>query len=120
MANELTVTAFVRASKGNFTHTSDVGQKQFDMATGSGGTPGVVSVTTSTATVNFGAVTPGVVWIRNLSTGSTIEFETTGSDSFAKLVPGMLALIPKAGDGWLVKASTAGGTSLVDIRSYST
>lgn len=119
MANEISVTASVKAVRGNFTLDSNVGAQRYDMATGSGGTPGVVSVTTTAAAVSFGAVTPGIVWIRNLSTGNKVSFETTAGQEFARLPAGMINIIRKGTGGWKVSATTAGGTALIDIRSYS-
>lgn len=120
MANEITINAFIRVRNGAFQHSSDVGQVSLDQATGSGGNPGVISVTTTAATISFGSVTPGYVWVRNLSTSSSCLVQSTGGVSLGDFAPQQLGLWPKGSAAWQLKASTAGGTPLVDVRGYST
>ena len=120
MANELKITAAVRAEKGNFRHEANPGTVQFDMATGSGGNPGIVAATTTSAAISFGAVSPGYVWLRNLSTASTVAINSTSGLQVGLFGPGKLAIWPKGSAGWALIATTAGGTANVDIRGYST
>lgn len=124
MANEGSMTLRLIANKDNFKFRVDPGVFQFDVSGGAGGTPGVVATTTTAANVAFGSVTPGFVYIRNLSTGqSGLLGVTTGSGfrAFARFKPGWQSVLPKSTDTtWQLKASTAGGTPKFDIRSLST
>lgn len=118
MANEIQVTATLRVANGNFRHQSDIGQVSYDQAVGSGGAPGIVSASTTSAAVSFGAVTPGYVWLRNLSTGTSIHVDTTSNLNIGRYPAGRVGLFMKGTGG--IKVRTTSGTALIDVRGYST
>lgn len=113
----LKVNATISAATGNFQHDANVGVQSLTQATGSGGTPGVVSATTTAANIDFGDVTAGYVWCRNLSTGNTAEL-LVGGTSFGKLPPAQVQLLHKSTTTWQIRATS--GTALVDVRGFST
>ena len=74
MANEITVTARVRVSNGNYTFDKNL-SKTDDQTTAAGGNPGVVTIGTSEEDISFGDLTdPGVCILQNLDDTNWVEY----------------------------------------------
>ena len=118
MANEQSVTIRYDVQNGQFMDRINPGVLTYDQSSAGGGPPGVVSATTSWATVSFGSVTPGYIYVRNLSTGATVQFRTTSGGVFGEFTPNKVALWPFGTNNWQVRATS--GVAGVKIRGFST
>ena len=120
MANEITVTAKVRVSNGLFKFNADAGAVQFDQTVNGGGFPGVTSVPAAGVNLSFGTTdTVGLVWIRNLSTGSLLQIKTTGNLVMSVFQPKMTGIIPKyTSTIWKLATDSTGGAIQADIRGF--
>lgn len=85
MADEITVSASLRVSNGNFSFRKDTGFSQFDQAAAGGGNPGTVNIGTSDEAISLGDITtPGWAFIQNLDGTNYVDI---GPDSTGAIVP---------------------------------
>ncbi len=100
MSDEITVTAALRCSNGDFRLDVNPGSVQIDQAIAAGGNPGTVSIGTVDTAISFtGLTTPGYVWMRNLDGTNYVDI---GPDSGGTMVP---CLRLKAGEVALFRLS---------------
>lgn len=115
MAQEITITAQLQATKGNYTlpkHGSS--SQKIDMAVGAGGAPGVVEATNAANGVNLsftGITTLGWIYMKNLSDTATVDFGVVVSGTLhivGSMKPSEPALFRlKSGITFAVKSSEA-------------
>lgn len=85
MANEITVSASLKVSNGNFELNKSSGFKQFDQTGSIGGNPGTVNISTSDEVINLGDITtPGWFFAQNLDETNYVEL---GPESASSMIP---------------------------------
>jgi hypothetical protein len=117
MANEISVSVSLVASKGDYSYSRKLAD-QFDLATGRGGNPGVVTIATSDTAISFGSlVAPRWAVFQNLDATNYVEIgpDSTGMVAMIKLKAGEFAVLPLAvGVTLKAKANTAAVDLLVE------
>jgi hypothetical protein len=119
MANEITMTARVAVDNGRYKSIADVGTVQITQAVAGGGNPGVIAASTGGTAISWGTTeTIGLVWMRNLSTGTDILLQTTGNVTFSVIKAKAPAIIPRYSSAvdWKVRGS--GASASIDIRGF--
>lgn len=93
MADEITIQTGVKLNNGELIVNNTGKSRKFDQATQRGGNPGVVDVTTSESTIDFGDCVPGFVEMVNLDTTNFVQVGfSTGVYGFRLLADGGPAL----------------------------
>ena len=111
MANEITITAGLLASKTSAAISSGTLTKQQTMTGAEMVAATQVIATAGTGTLDFGAITgaPGAIMIKNLDTANyvTLGLASEVSSPFAKIRAGALLLMEPGSDTIYAKANTA-------------
>lgn len=108
MANEITVAARLRVKNGTFELSFDSGNVRVNQTTATGGNPGVVAIGTSEETIDFGDVSPGLIWMRNLDDTNFVTWGNTTGNLAQKLAPdGVPTIIERASGSIIMQADTA-------------
>jgi hypothetical protein len=119
MADEITVSVSVVANKGNHAYSRKL-TDSFDMATGRGGNPGVVTVLTTETAITFGSlVAPRWAVFKNLDATNYVDIgpDSSGLKNFIRLQPGEFACLPLAPSVSIKgKANTASVDVLVEVQ----
>jgi hypothetical protein len=109
MANEIKITAGLRAANGNLNILVPSSTIQLDQTTARGGGPGTVDVGTTEETIDFGDIAAGFVHLRNLDETNFVEVGFSAGVYGMKLTAGSVAVFPKLTSATVyVKADTAG------------
>jgi hypothetical protein len=114
MANEITVTASLVATKGTYSFSRKL-SKQADLATGRGGNPGVVTIATTDTAIAFGSlVAPRWAVFTNIGATNYVDIgpDSTTMIPFIRLKAGEFAVLPLT-PGITIKAKA--NTAPVDI-----
>ena len=85
-----------------------------------GGNPGEVDLTTSAANVSFGAVTPGMVMMINLSTTATMQWGLTTTNTLTGRIRPKRGNLIEVSTGATLRMRTLTGTGSVEIRGVTT
>jgi len=111
MANEITVSGNLSCDNGGFKFSTREGSIRVTQTAQGGGGPGVVSVTTSDATVALANVsTPGYLFVKNLDSTNYVEIGPTsgGIVPFIRLRAGEFAVFRVAASATIrAQANTA-------------
>lgn len=114
MADEISVSFSLVANKGNFSFSRKL-SGQFDLATGRGGNPGVVTIATSETAITFGSlVAPRWVMFQNLDATNYVDIgaDSSGMVAMIRLKAGEFAVMPLT-PGAVLKAKA--NTAAVDL-----
>jgi hypothetical protein len=123
MANEITINANISVVKSTFRHVADVGAVQFTQSVIGGGNPGVITLAASgSQSIAWGTTsTIGWVWMRNLSTATTINLRTTASVVFHTFPAKGVAVMPRfTSTIWQVHNPSTATSAAIDIRGFTT
>lgn len=95
MANEIKVTAGLRALNGNLSIIVPSSTVQVDQTTARGGGPGTVDIGLSEETIDFGDISAGFVHLRNLDDTNYIDVGFSTGVYGIRLIAGSVAVFPK-------------------------
>lgn len=113
MANEITVNASLGVTNGSFVLPRYGGQFAVTQAVAGGGTPGMVSLTTSEEVISQAELTGiGYLWIKNLDATNDVIYgpESGGAlVNFGRLKPGEQAVM-RINPGAVIRAKSSAGT----------
>ncbi|MDB4403275.1 hypothetical protein N9204_00405 [bacterium] len=113
MANEITVSAYLKVDDGTYSRATSTGNAQFDLTTSDVVAAGEIqTIGTTYEEITVGDVTtPGWSFFKNLDATNYVEIgiEHSGTTfvAFAKLEPGEFFPVPLAGGSIYAKADTA-------------
>jgi hypothetical protein len=109
MADEITVTLGMRLANGLLSVNVPNTTTQFDQTTARGGGPGTVDIGTSEETIDFGDITPGYVYMKNLDPTNYVSYgNATGDLDYLLEAGGGVGLVKMAGSTTLyMQANTA-------------
>ena len=111
MADEITLVLNATISKAPLKDNIRPGQIKYTLNGTKGGNPGTVTVGTTEEDIDFGDITPGLVFIQNLDSTNFVEFGKNDGGTMkeiGKISAGKVALFELApGETLRMKADTA-------------
>ncbi len=113
MANEIQIVAGLSVSHGAYRQPQLGGPFSADQTDPRGGTPGLMSLTTAEVDVDFGDVTPGWVFVKNLSADNAMKIgpKNAGDDlEECLLLPPLAQVVLPLDDGVILRVCAAAGT----------
>ncbi|WP_291321220.1 hypothetical protein [Desulfonatronospira sp.] len=111
--SQIQITAGLAVSNGPYRQPQLGGPFQQEQTTARGGTPGLLSLTTAEQDVDFGDVTPGWVFVKNLSSENAMLIGPKNAgdalEPFLELPPLAQVVLP-LDDGVVLRVAAAAGT----------